>query len=150
MTLARSRWADLPTETAYALLALRAAVFVVEQHCAYLDADGRDLEPEAEQWWIAEGDRVVSCLRVLVEPEAPGVRRIGRVATAPDARGRGLATLLMRAVLAAYPGVELVLAAQTQLTDWYAGFGFVAEDEIYVEDGIPHRSMRRAGVLSAS
>ncbi len=136
----RRAWADLDAVTAYRLLALRAAVFVVEQECAYLDPDGRDLEPGAEQWWIEEGERVVASLRVL--DDGP-VRRIGRVVTASDARGRGLARRLTEAVLGACPSDEFVLSAQAYLVDWYAGFGFVAEGEVYLEDGIPHREMRR-------
>ena len=34
---------DLSTHELYALLALRAQVFVVEQNCPYLDVDGQDL-----------------------------------------------------------------------------------------------------------
>lgn len=132
--------------TAYRLLVLRAAVFVVEQHCAYLDPDGRDLEASAEQWWIEDGAEIAACLRVLdegVSRDGVPVRRIGRVATAPGARGRGLASRLTEAVLAAYAPDEFVLSAQAHLVEWYAGFGFEAEGEAYLEDGIPHRAMRR-------
>ena len=38
----------------------------------------------------------------------------------------------------------MVLDAQSHLTDWYAGFGFVVDGAEYVdEDGIPHTPMRR-------
>ena len=43
----RSAAADL-----YAALWLRAEVFVVEQDCAYLDPDGRDLEPATTHLWL--------------------------------------------------------------------------------------------------
>ena len=36
-------WEELSTIELYHLLALRAAVFVVEQHCPYQDIDGKDL-----------------------------------------------------------------------------------------------------------
>ncbi|MEO7555632.1 MAG: hypothetical protein ABIV94_03385, partial [Acidimicrobiales bacterium] len=45
---------DLDAATLYAILRLRSEVFVVEQACAYLDADGRDLEPGCRQVWIEE------------------------------------------------------------------------------------------------
>ena len=35
--------AELDAVTLYQILALRSAVFVVEQNCVYLDPDGRDL-----------------------------------------------------------------------------------------------------------
>lgn len=132
--------------SAYRLLVLRAAVFVVEQECAYLDPDGRDLEAGAEQWWTEDGTGITACLRVLddgMNRAGVPVRRIGRVATAPAARGRGLASRLTESVLAAYPDSEFVLSAQAHLVEWYAGFGFEAEGEAYLEDGIPHREMRR-------
>ncbi|MDO5682239.1 MAG: GNAT family N-acetyltransferase [Propionibacteriaceae bacterium] len=141
MVVHHAPWREIDPVVGYHLLALRSAVFVVEQDCVYLDADGRDVEPAAVQWWVTDADRVVACLRVLDEPA--GVRRIGRVVTASVARGRGLAGQLMAAVLADDPGREFVLSAQEHLTGWYAGFGFVAEGEPYVEDGIPHRAMRR-------
>ncbi|WP_432558344.1 GNAT family N-acetyltransferase [Granulicoccus sp. GXG6511] len=140
-----ARWAALDPVLAYRLLALRSAVFVVEQDCVYADPDGRDLEPDAEHWWIAEGDRVLACLRVLVEPGGAGggVRRIGRVVTDVAARGQGLAGQLVDAVLAAHPDEEFILSGQLHLAEWYSGFGFVAEGEPYPEDGIPHVLMRR-------
>lgn len=149
MSIQHAPLSDLDPATVYRLLALRSAVFVVEQNCPYLDPDGRDLERDAEQWWIAEGDAIVACLRVLTEPGAAlvagvGVRRIGRVATAAHARGRGLAGRLIDAVLTAQPRHEFVLSGQLHLAHWYAGFGFVAEGEPYPEDGIPHVQMRRA------
>lgn len=140
MVVQRARWDDLDPVTAYRLLALRARVFVVEQACAYADPDGRDLEPGTEQWWVPDGEQVLACLRVL--PEPGGVRRIGRVATDPAARGQGLAGQLLTAVLDAYPEASMVLAGQTYLTEWYARFGFVAEGGPFLEDGIPHRTMR--------
>jgi len=72
------------------------------------------------------------------------VWRIGRVATASAQRGRGLAAALMRAALAECVGRPVALEAQSYLTDWYAGFGFVVDGTEYVdEDGIPHTPMRR-------
>lgn len=132
-------WSTLDALTGYRIAALRCEVFVVEQRCAYLDLDGRDLEPGATQLWCEgpEGD-VLCALRVL--PEVEGWR-IGRVVTAPAARGRGLAGRLLRRVLER-PG-PFVLDAQSYLTDWYGGFGFRPVGEQFVEDGIPHTPMRR-------
>ena len=38
-----------------------------------------------------------------------------------------------------------MLEAQTHLQDWYAGFGYERCGADYLEDGIPHTPMRRAG-----
>jgi ElaA protein len=82
---------------------------------------------------------VLACLRVLREPD--GGARIGRVATAVRARGRGLAATLIRAALAGL-GDDVVLGAQSHLVDWYRRLGFVPDGEEYDEDGIPHTPMR--------
>jgi len=38
----------VPARTLYRILRLRSEVFVVEQECAFLDLDGRDLEARVE------------------------------------------------------------------------------------------------------
>ena len=37
------KFSELTVEQLYAVLALRADIFVVEQHCLYLDPDGKDI-----------------------------------------------------------------------------------------------------------
>jgi ElaA protein len=137
--------AELDVGTLYQILALRAAVFVVEQDCVYLDPDGRDLEPDARQLWISRHGDVVATLRLLRDPD--GTARIGRVATAGSARGAGLAAALMRRALELAPDGDVVLGAQSYLETWYEQFGFVRDGADYDEDGIPHLPMRlrRAG-----
>lgn len=132
--------ADLDARTLYGILALRAAVFVVEQNCVYLDPDGRDLEPGARQLWIERDGTVAATLRLLRDPD--GSARIGRVATAATARRAGLAEALMRRALELVPAGDVRLGAQSYLEGWYARFGFVRDGDDYLEDGIPHLPMR--------
>lgn len=128
----------------YRLLQMRLDVFVVEQSAAYADIDGRDAEPGAELMWAEEDGEILATLRILRDP---GASRIGRVATARSARGRGIAADLMRRAvdrcLDLRPTEPILLDAQSHLVDWYGRFGFVAEGEPYVEDAIPHLRMRR-------
>lgn len=125
----------------YGILALRAEAFVVEQACVYLDPDGLDLEPGCRQLWIADdGGAVVATCRVRTGPD--GATWIGRVVTAPAARGQGLAGRLVEHALAVTDG-PWALAAQAHLAGWYGDFGFEVSGEEYVEDGIPHVPMRR-------
>ena len=133
--------ADITTADLYRALRLRAAVFVVEQECPYLDPDGRDLEPGTLHLWL-EGQRgsMASYLRVLTDPD--GTRRIGRVVTDPAHRGAHLADRLLTAALEDAPG-EVVLSAQSHLTHLYARHGFVPDGGEYLDDGIPHTPMRR-------
>jgi len=137
-----ARLAGIDPVTLYRLLALRSAVFVLEQDCAYLDLDGRDAEPDAVQLWIDGDDgAVLATARLLTAPD--GSARIGRVATARHARGTGLAAgLVLRAVELA-GGRDVVLDAQAHLHDWYARLGFVRDGAEFVEDGIAHIPMRR-------
>jgi ElaA protein len=135
---------ELGTVLLYRLLALRVAVFVVEQRAAYPDLDGRDVEPGAELLWSEEDGAVLATARVLREPAA---MRIGRVATAPAARSRGVASGLMRLAVARCgelaPGLPILLDAQEHLAPWYARFGFVVDGPRFLEDDIPHVPMRR-------
>ncbi|MCW0216470.1 MAG: GNAT family N-acetyltransferase [Pseudonocardia sp.] len=125
-----------------ALLALRVAVFVVEQECAYQEVDGRDLEPGTWHAWVPGPDgTVLSCLGVLTDP---GGRRIGRVCTAKAARGAGHAARLMAAALEEIGAAPSVLDAQTYAQAFYARFGYTPAGDEFVEDGIPHVTMRRA------
>lgn len=125
----------------YDVLALRVAVFVAEQGCAYAELDGRDLEPGAVHWWSRDDDGgLTGYLRVLVEPG--GGHRIGRVVTTPAARGTGVGAALMRAALTTLPG-PVVLGAQVRARGFYARHGFVVDGPEYDEDGIPHIPMFR-------
>lgn len=134
---ARTRELDL--DTLYAILRLRAEVFVVEQDCAYLDLDGRDLEPDAMQVWVERDGVVVGALRLLAE--ADGTRRIGRVVVASQVRRSGVAADLMAEALRLSFGAPVVLDAQTHLVSWYERLGFGRAGEDFVEDGIPHAPM---------
>jgi ElaA protein len=116
----RARWSELSSTLAYQLLQLRGDVFVVEQACAYADLDGHDAEA--------------------------GARRIGRVVTRADFRGRGLAARLVRSVIDEVGArTELTLHAQAHLVDWYGQFGFLPDGPEYLDDGIPHVPMVRPG-----
>ncbi|APF35761.1 GNAT family N-acetyltransferase [Microbacterium paludicola] len=145
LPVSSARLTDVPAETLYRLLWLRVSVFVVEQAAAYPELDGRDLEPDTELFWIEDDRRVLATLRLL--RDASGNARIGRVATAADARGRGLSAQLMRAAVERagerWPGAVIDLDAQKHLADWYGRFGFVISGPEFSEDDIPHVPMQR-------
>lgn len=83
---------------------------------------------------------VVGTLRVL---DDGGWARIGRVAVAPEARGRGLAALMMDEAMTLCDDREVRLDAQTGLTAFYAGYGFEVAGPEFDEDGVMHVPMRR-------
>ena len=134
----------------YDLMRLRQEVFVVEQNCVYLDADGYD--QNARHLLGRDGDgQLVACLRLFAPgvkyKEFPGDASIGRVCTATSARGTGLGQELMRRGIAEaerlWPGCGMRISAQAYLRSFYGKLGFMAVSEPYDEDGIPHVEMVR-------
>jgi ElaA protein len=131
--------AAIPPATLYGILRLRAEVFVVEQDCVYLDPDGRDLEPVCRHLWIEVDGAVLAAARILDDGDE---RSIGRIVTAPSARGQGLAARLIEHALAHSEG-PWTMQAQSQLVSYYAGFGFEVDGDEFDDDGILHTPMRR-------
>lgn len=125
------------------LLALRQRVFVVEQRCAYLDADG--LDPRCVHVLGAQRGTLVACARVVPPGLAYAEPAIGRVVTAPELRRRGAGRELMREAIAVtrreYPRRAVRIGAQRYLEAFYGSLGFVRDGEPYDEDGIPHLPM---------
>jgi ElaA protein len=138
--LRSAAFADLDTTTLYGILRLRSDVFVVEQNCVYLDLDGRDTEPGTRHLWFERDGEIRAYLRLLTDGET---QRIGRVVTAPKARGTGLAARLVEEALTIIGDRPSALEAQAYLANFYAKFGFQQTGPEYIEDGIPHIPMRR-------
>jgi ElaA protein len=134
-------FAELDAGSLYALLKLRSEVFVVEQECAYLDLDGRDSEPGTRHLWFSDAAGVTTYLRILDDGET---QRIGRVVTAPRARGAGLAGRLLQEALTVIGDRPIELHAQAHLVGFYGRYGFDQTGPEYLEDGIPHVPMLRA------
>lgn len=138
---------SLTNKQLYLILQARSAVFVVEQNCPYLDADGVDFECHHLCAWTEDG-RLAAYLRIvppgLKYPEAS----LGRVISSDFARGTGIGKqLLTRGVeqcLALYPAHPIRIGAQQYLEKFYQGFGFVTVSDMYLEDDIPHVEMLRA------
>jgi ElaA protein len=135
-------FAELTIVELYAITALRERVFVVEQNCPYLDADGVD--PASRHLWATSDDGAIHayCRIVPAGVKFPEVS-IGRVITAPEARGTGLGKDLMRRALDACGAVPVRIGAQAHLQKFYGELGFVVSGEPYDEDGIPHIEMLR-------
>ncbi len=134
----------LTAEELYRIVVLRERVFIVEQACAYQDADG--LDPACDHLWTAgPGGALHAYLRVV----PPGVKyaepALGRVITAPEARRTGLGRALVREgiarVYARFGAAPIRIGAQKYLEPFYGSFGFVPASDDYDEDGIPHVEM---------
>jgi ElaA protein len=151
-----ARFEELSAREVHDILQARSAVFVVEQDCVFLDADGVDPEcwhlfastPSPLGEGRGEGHGVLLAYCRLVPP---GIKfpepSIGRVITPAPGRGRGLGRELMaRAVERAselWPGQPLRIGAQMYLEKFYGTYGFARSSEPYDEDGILHIEMIR-------
>ncbi len=142
---------DLSLAELYALLALRQQVFCVEQNCPYQDCDNRD----QIAWHVllqASGDdpsALLAYARVLPPGQThDGDASIGRVVSAPVARGCGHGLAVMQAAIdfcqQRYPETGITLSAQSYLHDFYRQLGFENTGKFYLEDNIPHQQMRLA------
>ena len=138
-----SSFSELSNSELYSIMAVRQEVFVVEQNCIYLDADGID----AHSWHLTGTikDEIVAYLRVV----HPGIKykepSIGRVLTTKKARGTGVGRQLtseaIRRTKEIYPTLGIRISAQEYLRKFYASFGFEAVSAPYLEDNIPHIEM---------
>ncbi len=140
------RFEGLGLQGLYDALALRCRVFILEQG-PYQDPDGLD-----QQSWHLLGRNAEGALLAYLRVVDPGLKYvepiIGRVITAPEARGTGAGHALVaegvQRCVAAWPGQGIRISAQAHLARFYGAYGFVAMGEPYAEDNIPHIEMHRA------
>ena len=134
---------DLSTKELYEILKIRQEVFVVEQTCYYLDADGYD-EKAVHIWAEKEGQILAYCRAFK-----PGIKypdsSIGRVLTHPSFRNLRLGKILMKIALntieARFQDKNIRISAQDYLIKFYSEFGFTATENKYLQDDIPHTEM---------
>ena len=140
-----ARFDDLGVHALHGALALRCRVFILEQG-PYQDPDAADKQAWHLLGYDAAG-QLQACLRIVDAGARYAEPSIGRVVTAPEARGLGLGRALMAEGLArcakAWPGRAVRISAQSHLHDFYAALGFASVGRPYLEDGIPHIEMLR-------
>lgn len=140
---------ELTAGELYAVMEVRQRVFIVEQKCPYLDADGADHLAHHLLGWRNTADGLLLAAYARLFP--PGVKypeaSIGRVLTHPAARGSGLGKALMAEALQRITdagwGQPIRLAAQLYLEGFYEELDFHRVTDPYLEDGIWHVDMRR-------
>lgn len=129
----------------YEILALRQAVFVVEQYCPYLDADGKDAHSFHLFARDARGAMTAYARLLPVGVSYPDAASIGRILTSPQARGTGIGGALLPQALAQvrahFGAVRVQIGAQCYLEAFYRKYGFEPCSGVYLEDGIPHLEM---------
>jgi predicted GNAT family N-acyltransferase len=125
-----------------AALALREDVFCGEQGVSL--ADERDgLDGDAVHLVAVEGGAVLGTCRLLVEGTTI---KLGRMAVAPPARGRGLARALLDEAdveARALGGERIALAAQVAAQGVYERTGYEPYGEVFLDAGIEHVMMAK-------
>ena len=144
------RWlhySALSSDELYRILKIRQEVFVVEQRCPYLDADGLDSHA-----FHLMGEQEVSQIVAYVRMIPPGIKfrevSLGRVLTSTTVRGQGLGRSLMTEAIRradlTFPHQAIRISAQLYLKQLYQDFGFHPVSAPYDEDGIVHIEMLRS------
>jgi ElaA protein len=136
----------LTASEVYEILSLRDLVFVLEQKCIYLDADGRDRWAYHLMGWDEQGHLVAYC-RLFEPGKVYQEASIGRVVTHPSVRGMGAGKALMKEAIRQIDQIfharAIRISAQLYLKTFYSNLGFEAFGDVYLEDDIDHIAMRR-------
>lgn len=134
---------ELNIEEIYKILALRNEIFIVEQECAYLDCDDKDLN--SYHLFSEENGEIVAYLRILEKGVSYDEISIGRVAVKKSYRGKGISRKMMQKAIEFIENNlsenTIKIQAQAYLLDFYSSLGFKAVSEEYLEDNIPHIDM---------
>lgn len=142
MELCVKKFTELSPEELYGILRSRSEVFVVEQDCVYQDLDGRD--ERSLHVFIKEGNDIIAYLRVIRPDEQRKEASIGRVLTKKEARGKGIARILM------LKGIEIAksmaptieIEAQSYLKNFYESLGFRVCSEEFIYELRRHIRMK--------
>lgn len=145
ITIKCVRFYELSLDELYAILALRQEVFIVEQNCPFLDADGKD-QTALHLMLFDKEDNLIAYTRLFDKDlYYEGYTSIGRVVTSPKARGGGIGRVLMEKsiekVLDLFGQTPIKIGAQKYLEKFYQSLGFELTGNDYIEDGIPHTYM---------
>lgn len=148
LTFKTTAFHELSLSELYAIMLLRQAVFVVEQNCPYLDADGKDAQALHLGVYNEEGE-LLAYARIFDRGIAyADYASIGRVIVAQKARGTGLGYQLMeeaaKQLYQHYGQQPIKISAQAHLQTFYGRLGYQGIGEGYLEDDIPHRAMIKA------
>ena len=125
-----------------AALALRHEVFVIEQKVP-IDEEIDEHDDGALHLVAVDDGRVVATCRVVMDG---GTAKLGRVAVAPSARRRGLASRLIEESerhARALGARRIALAAQTGALSLYERAGYTPYGARFMDAGIEHLMMEK-------
>ena len=139
------QFAQLQVLEWHKIISLRAEVFVVEQNCVYQDPDVYDID--SLHLWFEDEFECFAYLRIIPPNTENNYWKIGRVVVKSNRRSQGMGNALMKSALTHLGSSATIhISAQRYLIKFYENLGFTAKGDTYLEDGIPHVFMIRAGV----
>lgn len=127
------------------ILKLRQDVFFVEENIINPDLD--DIDKEAIHVFTTINGEIASYARVYRDRAEKRVK-IGRVVTAAERRGKGLASEIIRRCVEIgkkdFKAKEIWLDAQIHAVSFYESLGFKVASGRFIEAGIEHIRMVKA------
>lgn len=136
-------FSELTLESLYDIMRLRQEVFILEQNCPYLDADGKDIHSYHLLGYL--NSELVAYLRLVMPGISYDELSFGRILTSKKIRGNGVGKLLMEEGIKQskiiFGNIPNRISAQKYLKKFYNEFGFKEIGKEYLEDGIPHIEM---------
>ncbi len=135
---------SVPRKDWYQIIQLRETIFILEQFCAYVDCDGKDIE--ARHVYTKVNNEIAAYCRLLdVGLSYSDAASVGRIVTHPHFRGKGYGHQLLvesiKKIKQHYKEVNVKIGAQCYLEKFYKRYGFKTVSNMYLEDGIPHYTM---------
>ncbi len=143
MKFTTKKFKDLRVTELYDLLRLRSEIFVLEQKCIYVDADGNDEKSLHVLGYVKK--KLVAYARIVPPGTIFKTVSIGRVVVDEKYRGKEKGFLLMKKsiqeTIKKYKPEVISISAQTHLEKFYNRLGFKAVGKTYLDCDIPHITM---------
>lgn len=135
---------ELDSDLLYDIMSLRQRIFVVEQNCAYLDADG--IDKECLHVCLRKSKNQLLAYARIIPPGLmyPEACALGRVCVHEEYRQNGLGNQLMVAAIETCRSrwsTDIKISAQEYTLEFYKNLGFEVCGPAFLEDGIPHVPM---------
>ena len=123
-------------------MSIRTEVFIKEQGFA---AEFDEIDDNSVHIVAYEGEIPIAVCRVFRDKEKQAYS-IGRIAVIKSMRDKHIGAKILSAAEAYIKsdgGRCCILSAQVRVKDFYSKQGYVAEGEIYLDEGCPHILMKK-------
>ena len=137
------KFSKLSVNELYGILQLRQQIFVLEQNCIYLDADGVD--KKCLHLLGIVDKKIVAYARIIPAGISYATPSIGRVVIDKKHRGKKHAYTLMKKAIELtvnkMKAKKITISAQLYLKDFYEKLGFKTVGDVYLDCDLPHLKM---------